>query len=395
MIGIVFAFILLVPGVSAAQTGTGVVTGQLRTIDGALAVSVRVAVFPVPTGFAIPADGPNYFNAAPPASTAMTDNQGRYRLENIPPGRYYIMAGVVNEPTFYPASKATNAEGAAIVTVAPGATPNNLDFRLLWPIGRRVTGRVNQSAGPVKGQTATLSGSRVDELLTVPVDASGAFEFGRVPPGLYLLGLFPPPPGLAGMVVRVGDADVNGLELVPPPTRTVSGRVAAQNGGPIPRALLAFYTPQSYVSAQINPDGTFSLKLHAARHRVDLAGMPVGYSIASVRVGSTDASQGYEVGKTDVAGIVVTVAGPNPPPRVRGRISGLPAARLSATKVELTGPIVGAIETQVQQDGSFEFAAVVTGLYSVRLPQVPEFAPIALAVVTRGVTEVQLTVPNR
>src|SRR2546428_236719 len=79
-------FILLFQGAAAGPAG--VVTGQLRTLEGSLAIAVRVAAMPVPTGNAVPTDGPQYFVAAPPESTALTDNQGRYRL-NIPPGRYY------------------------------------------------------------------------------------------------------------------------------------------------------------------------------------------------------------------------------------------------------------------------------------------------------------------
>jgi hypothetical protein len=387
--------IMLVSILLTAQTGNAVLTGQIQTLEGGPAAAVRVSAMPVPTGNAIPADGPNYFNATPAVSTALSDNQGRYRLANVPPGRYYILAGLINEPTFYPASKNTNAEGATIVTVAPGAAMDNLNFKLLWALGRRVSGRMTLSGPPIKGQAATLSGSRVDDLLSAPLEANGAFEFGRVSPGTYLLSVFPPPPGLAGIVVRVADADITGLQIVPPPTHGVSGRIVSQNGGPVPRAILAFFTPQSYVGAPINPDGTFNLRLHAARHRADLAGMPVGYSIASVRLGSADASQGFDVRNADVSGIVITVAGPNPAPRVRGKISGLPVARLASTKVELTGPIVGALEAQVQPDGTFEFPTVVSGLYTLRLPQVPEFAPMNLAVVTRGVTEANVTVPSK
>jgi hypothetical protein len=390
VIGIVLISMLL------TQTGNGVVTGQLQTQEGTPAALVRVAAVPVPTGNAIPADGPNYFNATPPVSTDISDNQGRYRLANVPPGRYYILAGLANEPTFYPASKNTNAEGATVVTVAAGAAIDNLNFKLLWPLGRRVSGRFVRGTSEIaKDQVATLSGSRVDELLTAPLDANGNFEFGRVPPGPYLLSVFPPPAGLSGRVVQVANSDITGLEIVAPPSRMVSGRIVAENGGPVPRAILAFYTPQSYVGAPINPDGTFSVRLHAARHRVDLAGMPVGYSIVSVRAGSADAAQGFEVANADVSGIVVTVGGPNPAPQVRGKVVGLAASRLSSTKVELAGPIVGTVETQVQPDGSFEFPRMVSGLYTLRLLQVPEFAPMRLAVVTRGVTETTVTVPSR
>src|SRR5262249_26231205 len=133
-------------------------------------------------------------------------------------------------------------------------------------------------------------------------------------------------------------------------------KIVVQNG-PIPRALLEFSSPKSYIGAKINPDGTFSLQLNAARHEVELAGMTVGYTLLSVRAGATDASKGLVVGNADVPGVVITVAAPKQLPRLRGRVTGLADARLSSTKVEITGPIIGNLETPLKPDGSFEFAA--------------------------------------
>src|SRR5262249_57296234 len=87
----------------------------------------------------------------------------------------------------------------------------------------------------------------------------------------------------------------------------------------------------------------------------------VGYYVTSVRAGSQDGTQGIVVGNADISNVVITVAAPRQLPKVRGQISGLPNARLSSTKVQLTGPIIGSLETGVRQDGSFEFAAVTPG----------------------------------
>ncbi len=391
VIAFALAFILLFQGGQAVQPG--VVTGQLRTIDGSPAIAVRVAAVSVPvaTGNAVEADGPQYYTLGFSASTALTDKDGRYRLVNIPPGRYYIVAGAIGEATYYPA--AADGSTATAVTVAPASTTANLDFKLLRRFGGKVSGRVKPNTNEEQVK-ATLLGGRLEELLDVPVTADGTFEFGHVPPGTYLLGLFPRPPGLASVVVKVGDADVSGLEIVPPPTRAVTGRIVVQNG-PLPHALLQFSTPQGYVDATIKPDGTFTTRLHAARHQVELGGMPVGYSVASIRLSSIDASKGFVVGNADVSGIVITVASPSRLPRVQGVITGLPAARLTSTRVEVTGPIIGSLETAAKQDGSFEFAAVIPGLYRLRLIQVPELAPINLLVAGWDTTKVQVVVPGR
>jgi hypothetical protein len=164
--------------------------------------------------------------------------------------------------------------------------------------------------------------------------------------------------------------------------------------GPLPRAKLQFDTPQGQIGATINPDGTFSTRLHAARHEVYLGGLPPGYSVASVRVGPADDSHAIVVGAADVSGVVITVAAPRLLPRIRGRITGRSTTRLSPTTVEATGPIIGTLTTAVRPDGSFEFPVVTPGAYDLRLPQVPEVPPIAV-VVDWNDTERQVALPIR
>jgi hypothetical protein len=91
---------------------------------------------------------------------------------------------------------------------------------------------------------------------------------------------------------------------------------------------------------------------------------------------------------------VITVGAPHQLPRLRGKIAGLANARLASTKVQLTGPIIGHLETAVRQDGSFEFAAVTPGLYSLALSEVPELRPIPV-VVTWNDAEVPIVLPAR
>ncbi len=53
---------------------------------------------------------------------------GRFRLENVPPGRYYITAGRVELPTFYPGTLEIAA--GKIVTVASGETLSGVNFSI-------------------------------------------------------------------------------------------------------------------------------------------------------------------------------------------------------------------------------------------------------------------------
>jgi hypothetical protein len=377
------------PAAPRPQSG-GLIAGQIRTSDNALLPAIRVQALVVPSGNTRPEEGPNYYNAGPPASTALTDAQGRFRLENVPAGRYYIMAGTTRSPTYYPDAIDMNQRNATIITVTAGQTIDNIDFKLLGTAGHRLSGRLNFNAGVSPDQTITLTSSAIQDIVTIPASA-GTFDFGRVPPGLYLLTTYPQPSGLAPFAVSVRN-DVTNVVLTSPPTRTVTGKIVMQNGGPIPAGILGFYNVESYVSGTVHPDGTFTAKLHASRHRVDVAGMPVGYDLASVRIGSTDATRGFTVSNADISDVVVTVAAPKVLPRLRGTVTGLAPARLAEARVELTGPVFGTLQASIRPDGAFEFPIMVPGLYKVRLSQVPEFTPVDLVVTDQALTTATLTV---
>jgi hypothetical protein len=374
MIGITLTFLLLLQGATAARPG--VVIGQLHTRDGTAAAAIRVSALPAPPPNILPSDGQNYYASTAPAATALSDTQGRYRLANLPPGRYFIVASVFGYPTFYPAT--TSADRATVVTVGAAAPVEGIDFTVLMPPGGRVSGRVSAPAAAGVQEKAVLSGVALGELLESPVGADGSFAFGHLPKGSYLLSLFPAPPGMPSRAFRVEETDVR-VELVRPTLRTVTGRVVVQNG-PLPYGWLGFSTESSYMTAHISADGTFQTQLQPARHKVELAGMPGGYSLASVRLGTEDASEGLAVGDRDISGLVITVSPPPRLPRVRGNVIGVPAADLTSSKVELSGHVIGVLEAPVQQDGSFEFAAVTPGTYRVRLPEVPAVTPTFVVV---------------
>jgi hypothetical protein len=88
-----------------------------------------------------------------------------------------------------------------------------------------------------------------------------------------------------------------------------------------------------------------------------MEGLQVGYSIASVTLGSQDITNGIRVDKQDISGILVTLDTPDQLSSVHGKITGLAPARYSSTRVQLTGLIVGALEASVKSDGTFDFPA--------------------------------------
>jgi hypothetical protein len=289
----------------AAAARPGVVTGQLQTKEGMPAAAIRISALPAPPPNIRPSDGQNYYAATAPASTTLSDAQGRYRLANLAPGRYFIVASVFGYPTFYPAT--TNADGATVITVAADAPAvDAINFTVLMPPGGRISGRVSTPPAPNSQEKAILSGVALGELLEVPVGTDGSFTFGHLPKGSYLVSIFPTPPGMPSRAFQVGEADVR-LDLARPTLRTVSGRIVAPPNV-VRRVLVGFATEHSYVTATTNADGTFTAQVQPARHVIELGGLPPGFALTSARLGTQDVSKGVVVSGTDVTGLVITAA---------------------------------------------------------------------------------------
>src|SRR5690348_6326030 len=110
-------------GIPVQPTQTGTITGTLRDSAGKPAVDIRVMASPRPETFEVIAGEVAAFS-----SLSQTDEQGRFRLEGVPPGRYLVAAGNLSLPTYYPGTQAM-IEGRVLV-VAPGETINSIDFVL-------------------------------------------------------------------------------------------------------------------------------------------------------------------------------------------------------------------------------------------------------------------------
>lgn len=373
---------------AATAARPGVVTGQLQTRDGAPVAAIRLSAVVAPPPNIRPGDGQEYYSTAVPVSTTLSDAQGRYRLTNLAPGRYFIVASVFGYPTYYPS--VTSADRATVVTVAAEAPSTGIDFSVQLPPGGRVSGRIDKPSRTGTQEKVVLSGVSLGELIESPVGADGGFVFGHLPTGSYLLSLFPAPPGMPSKPFRVEQSDVR-VDLVRPTLRTVSGQIVVQKG-PLPYSWLGFLTESSYQTAHINADGTFRTELQPARHTVELAGVPGGYGLASVLVGNQDASKGLVVGESDISNLTITIATPANLPRLRGKVTGVPTSSLTSAKVQLTGHIIGTLEAPVKPDGSFEFPAVTPGSYQMRVPQV---AAVPASIVVIGFEDVDVQIGAR
>jgi hypothetical protein len=142
-----------------------------------------------------------------------TDEQGEFRVGNLPPGKYYVSVGPSFRPVghvgegpqesdvgyprvFYP--NAEELEGAALVEVNPGRRAR-LEFSLSTVPLYRISGTV---VGSTPGQPCNLrltDSSGEDMAIGVRVNPmTGVFRSGEIPAGFYTL--------VANCIVNGGDS---------------------------------------------------------------------------------------------------------------------------------------------------------------------------------------------
>lgn len=122
MLAIVWTLVFALGAGQASPAGS--ISGTVKDATGAPLAGVRVGAIAVPGDVTTPRD--SVF-----VSIAQTNASGRYVLENVTAGRYYIAAGLVTFPTYYPGT--ADISKAAVVTVVAGATLSNYDLTPLIP----------------------------------------------------------------------------------------------------------------------------------------------------------------------------------------------------------------------------------------------------------------------
>jgi hypothetical protein len=145
MMAWILSLLLAAQGATRLPTDAGTITGVIKTAAGAPATGVRVTAVARPE---IPADA---IASVSFASLAETDENGRYRLENVPPGNYYVSAGRMDAPTFYPGTQEMS-RGTA-VSVKTSALISNIDFVLDESSVRLPDNDVTPMLGAISGLT--------------------------------------------------------------------------------------------------------------------------------------------------------------------------------------------------------------------------------------------------
>src|SRR5678815_555129 len=224
--------ILLMPGAGLAEGG--IVAGTLRGPDGSPAARVRVGVMSVPE------PGRGVRGAGTLVRQVETDDAGRFKVEDVPPGRYYVLAGRLESPTYYPGVR--DYGSAKTIQVAAKTTVRDIDFLM--------------SGASVGSTPAAMTPS----LPVVKVT-------GRV-----ILKNNPEAPMPSNITLQAFPITANPAVVTP--------AVIAAN-----RSVAASRIP---VTLPVAPDGTFKADLVAADQHLSVVGLPAGYSVLSFTSGGTN-----------------------------------------------------------------------------------------------------------
>ncbi|HEY1335981.1 MAG TPA: carboxypeptidase regulatory-like domain-containing protein [Bryobacteraceae bacterium] len=294
------------------------------------------------------------------SNSGQTDDNGDYRIENNPAGKYYVEARCFQNipmphalirrdamavvptltypPLFYPASG--ELSGATRVTLAAGTELSGIDFRMAPATGVPVRGRVQPLLPDMNLQLTLrpkdpLLSRRQQNARADP--ANGEFRISNVRPGSYelLAATFGGPSYSARVPVEVGATAPDPIDLVLTPAQPVAGsiRIDAETNVPL-KNIQVFMNPADgqFIAPPPPPtvvrdDLTFTMAVPPGRWRLQVnAGQ--GY-IKSVMLGDQEVSpSSLEIGLA-------------PPPlqivigtkraQVDGSVSGLPPDATSAS----------------------------------------------------------------
>jgi hypothetical protein len=238
MFEFVMILALLIQSPQAVHLPGGTVIGVLRTNEGAPMSSVRVAVVPADL-----TDAGDVLQAI-----VQTDDNGRYRMESVPPGRYHIMTGRMDSPLFHPG--VDDVRRATTIVVVDGETTEVPEMVF---VRTRVSGRVIDAATGRGRQIESLSiccdffptTNRIGtgEVSMAPVTAAvhddGTFEFSAVSAGNQYFQVFDPNIVSFNIPVTVGNSGQTGIELKVSSGLEIHAKLSDQTGAPIRQAQIS------------------------------------------------------------------------------------------------------------------------------------------------------------
>jgi hypothetical protein len=259
------------------------------------------------------------------SGSAQTNDRGEYRMFDLQPERYYLIAmsnqrgsqprpadgenvhSTVPEegyaPVFYPG--VADISQASPQEIKPGAEWAGADFKLRQLPTYHIRGTLSGGTGARGGRTmvrAQWCGQDESELpfsLGVSQSTGTSFDVSGAAPGTYCLMVQQPAGGgmiAAKKVVTVKAGDIDGIEFAVPPAFTLNGTVTIDGTPPtpMPQINIGLYNIEARGSRQGNvakSDGSFQIdSLYPGSYTMSL---PQGQLYAkSILYGSQDVTNG-------------------------------------------------------------------------------------------------------
>jgi hypothetical protein len=326
-------FLLLLQGVPVSASQSGSITGVLTTSAGKPAAGVRVSALARPDS---PLDA---LMASTMASISETDQTGVYRLEDVPPGRYYIIAGRMDQPTYYPGVLEMSA--GKDVQITPGAAITGMNFAMK-----------DNSMGRADANPQFLSTS-----WSIPVRVT-VENGGKAP--VFADGLFPILRLNGVSDKQIIETPLTSTSVAIPLSTNLEYRVVIEN-------LSKRYTVRSIVSGKSNlVSGPLKLPLAASALPPPATPPPPAQGITP----STNVSTAITAAVAASFGLQLTSTGPLPPVPTIEILLAEAGATVPRTGATLSGKLappfyrsieVSGIAGAVYEDGSFEVKNVPPG----------------------------------